>query len=274
MRTYPVEAVGNRFLLVDRRETGDEDWSRVALEVCWGDDAERALCDGLLVIDVGDPIRLRMFNPDGTEDFCGNGLLCAASYAWETCGLRRPSFEVLHLGRTVPVNLTIREEAVVSASMLLPAPQFKAKEIPMEWPHHGDAPFEARLDGFPHALRPVSTGTPHAVILVDRLPGDGEFRELSRRLENHPAFPERTTVDWVERAEAGRVRIRIWERGVGETLGCGTGAAAVAAVTHGLLHDGSLAVESKGGVLLVEWSGTGPIRVEGSAKVPSTASRE
>ena len=100
----------------------------------------------------------------------------------------------------------------------------------------------------------LSTGTTHAVIFVDRLPEDAEFLRLSPALENHPLFPERTSVMWTRVADSEDLQLRIWERGVGETWGCGTGAcaAAVAAILHGFAAS-PVEVRSKGGALRVEW---------------------
>jgi diaminopimelate epimerase len=263
IRTIPVEAVGNAFLLVDERESGEQDWPSVAREVCWGADANRALCDGLLVVAPGEPVSLRMFNPDGSEDFCGNGLICLAAYARETGLAVGNDFSILHGGREIPVHLSPYGLATIT----LPEPRFDPGSIPVAAPPDAKLPLELRIDGLDIAIRPVSTGTAHAVLVVDRLPEDETFISISPWLETHPLFPDRTTVDWVQPVERGRVQVRIWERGVGETLGCGTGSAAIAATTFGTLHDGDLVVASRGGELRVRWPGSGPIQVTGTAKV-------
>lgn len=268
MKLHRVSSVQNRFLLVDRRETSEHDWSALALEVCWGSDRTRAICDGLLVFEAGNPVRLRMFNPDGTEDFCGNGLICAGAYAWLTEAVASHDFSIRHGDSDVPVSLRVDVGEPIAVTVSLPEPSRAARAIPIVLDE--PIPQEVLLPGFPHPIRAVSTGTAHAVIIVNSLPADEEFERLSRELEHHPAFPERTSVEWVQPLAPGSVRIRIWERGVGETLGCGTGSAAVAAVTYGLLHQGDLCVASRGGVLAVRWPGSGPIRVTGQPQIEPT----
>jgi diaminopimelate epimerase len=267
MRSHPVEAVGNAFLLVDARETGHHDWAEAARTLCWGADKLRADCDGLLVVESVDPLRLRMFNPDGTEDFCGNGLLCTAAYAWESGAVRTESFVIEHGGKLIQAHVEVAGGSVCRSTVSLAAPTFVARSIPVLSPHATEEPFAVELDDVPHALWPVSTGTAHAVVFLDEPLAEREFQEWSPRIENHPSFPERTTVDWVTPQGPGRVAVRIWERGVGETLGCGTGAAAVTATSFGRLHEGSLDVQSKGGLLHVEWPGEGPIELSGTASV-------
>lgn len=242
---------------MDTRETEPRAWSVLAQEVC-------GECDGLLVFEPGPTLRLRMFNPDGTEDFCGNGLLCAGAYAYRTDATTKTEFVIQHLGRDVPVSLDLAQG---SATMLLPPPRFDAQAIPMSAPHEDDGPAVLELEDFPYPVYPVSTGTAHAVVVVDALPEDETFFRLSPILENHEVFPERATVDWVTLGSAGSLMVRIWERGVGETLGCGTGAAAIAATMLGVLHEGAVDVLSKGGALRVQWMGDGPIKVTGTPSI-------
>ncbi|MEP0766196.1 MAG: diaminopimelate epimerase [Fimbriimonadia bacterium] len=265
MKFHRVSSVQNRFLLVDLRETVEHDWSALALDVCWGEDRTRAECDGLLVFEPGEPLRLRMFNPDGTEDFCGNGLICAGAYAWLTGAVHRQEFAIRHGESDVPIALKVDAGEPLAVTISLPEPSRLASSIPISLPD--PLPAEVLLPDFPHPIRPVSTGTAHSVIIIDSLPENTEFEMLSRQLENHPVFPERTSVEWVQVLAPGSVRVRIWERGVGETLGCGTGSAAVAAVTYGLLHQGDLCVVSKGGMLAVRWLGSGPVFVTGQPQI-------
>jgi len=146
-------------------------------------------------------------------------------------------------------------------------PRFAPGEIPMtiEAPDAHDYPLD--IDGERVVLTALSTGTTHSVIFVEALPPDDLFFRLSPRIENHPNFPERTSVLWTEVLDKSRVRIRIWERGAGETLGCGTGAcaAAIAAQIHGFVEK-RVVVVSKGGELIIEWSEGAPIRMTGPAE--------
>jgi diaminopimelate epimerase len=115
----------------------------------------------------------------------------------------------------------------------------------------------------------LSTGTTHTVIFVDELPHDKIFEELSPAIENHPWFPERTSVLWTKVLSAGALQLRIWERGAGETLACGTGACAAAAVAWrtGRCDANEISVQSKGGLLKVRQNERGEITLAGKVRL-------
>lgn len=256
MATIPftkLETVGNDFVLVERSSAPKADWAQLAVELC----ARRYSVgsDGLLVIWVeGGEVHLRFFNPDGTEDFCGNGLRCAAWYAFRRNWVGE-AFAIHQLGETV--EMVVDPAGRVTAVM--PPARFDPSAIPTTAP--GEL-WEAEVCGVVGTA--VSTGSAHFVILCDELPADGEFLRLGPEIENHPLFPERTSVMWVRPDNQRHLSMRIWERGVGETMGCGTGATASACVwfrKQGL--SGSVELESKGGVLEIEMEDwRSPIRVE------------
>jgi diaminopimelate epimerase len=125
------------------------------------------------------------------------------------------------------------------------------------------------IDGLPYELTAVSTGSTHTVMFVDRLPEDAEFHAVSLALEHHGWFPERTSIMWTQVIGTDHLRLRIWERGAGETLGCGTGSAAAAAVylrREG--RSGTVTVENPGGTLKLQMDAwDAPITAIGSAQV-------
>lgn len=248
-----LETVGNDFVCVEREQVGDCDWEQLAIELC-----ERRYSvgsDGLMVIwRDGTEIHLRFFNPDGTEDFCGNGLRCAAWYAFRQ-GWTGREFPIYQLGKVIEmeVNPAGRVKAV------MPSASYDPSIVPTTF---GGEMWEVPVQGVVGTA--VTTGSAHFVTFVDELPGDEEFLRLGPAIERDAVFPERVSVMWIQPVSDRELRMRIWERGVGETLGCGTGATASASVwfrKNGLT--GSVALVSKGGVLDIEMTGWDqPISVE------------
>lgn len=267
-----VEGMGNDFVLLE--------WEQVPAP--WHERLERLaqiLChrpfgvgaDGLLTIQRKTPQRvvMRMFNPDGTEDFCGNGLRCVARFAYERGYIDLTEFVIeAYRGQEVPARLHLREGMVESITTTLPAPRFHPRDIPMLVAGEVVEDYPITIVDETLHINAVNTGTTHTVIFTDRLPDDERFHKLSPRLETHPLFPERTSVLWAVVDSPTTVRIRIWERGVGETLGCGSGAAAVAVMAYRAGWVGeSVEVISKGGRVKVRWQPDHPVEITGNAFV-------
>jgi diaminopimelate epimerase len=250
---HKMEGVGNDFVLIEAEAAQGLDYSDLARRLCHRPFGIGA--DGLLVIERGvrAPVRMRMFNPDGTEDFCGNGLRCAARYAFEQGFVDTPAFAIETLGeRLVPVQIHLHEGSVEAISTQLPPPRFHPREIPALADGAFIEDYPLTVAGRTVRIACVNTGTTHTVIFGATLPDEELFREVSPRIETHPMFPERTSVLWAVVASRDEIRVRIWERGVGETLGCGSGAAAVAVLAHRAgWVDAEVNVVSKGGALQV-----------------------
>lgn len=245
---WKIQTIGNHFVLMHGQDLEGHDLSEIAKRVCshhWSIGS-----DGLLVMwppsSLGEPVELRMFNPDGTEDFCGNGLRCAAVHAEEQ-GWASGRFTIRQKGIPCQVEALGNSQA---ASWLPPA-SFEPEEIPFigekSW-------LWSEVQGVRGVA--VTTGSTHYVVPVAGLPGDPEFANLSERIERDPVFPERTSVMWAEAKGDFRIKLRIWERGVGETFGCGTGSSAAALVMAVLTGNwGEHQVENPGGTLLVTVTG-------------------
>ena len=270
LRFAKMQGVGNDFVVVDARGMGDMEWSGLAREVC--DRKFGVGADGLLVIDrshIADAM-MRMYNPDGTPDVCGNGLRCVARYvAGDSQTAHHSSLPAPHSTLTIATlagvrTATIGEELI---TVEMGAPRFRPEDIPMTVA--GDRVVNVALDLHSELLTitALSTGSTHTVTFADELPGDDRFFRLSPLIETHPLFPERTSVMWCKRESASQVRLRIWERGAGETWGCGTGAcaAAVAAALNGYTGD-VVTVASKGGELKVEWRDRDKLLMTGPAE--------
>jgi diaminopimelate epimerase len=221
--------------------------------------------DGLLAVGMrGEQLCLRMFNADGTEDFCGNGLRIAAYHAYEQ-GWVPPDHTILHGGREVPAR--VLDEGMVST--LIGAATYDPERVPHSgWSEIFNATVWSGMDaGMPLSLfgSALSTGSTHVIVPTTVLPDDDTFRSVSAKVEVDAKFPQRTSVIWSREAGERRLEIRIWERGVGETLGCGTGASAAAADHMRRKRiGGEIEVASAGGTIRVRAeSWDAPLEVEG-----------
>lgn len=251
MRPIPftkIEAVGNDFVLFNAADLPNGlDFSELSRAVCPRGTAIGA--DGILVVDWP---KLRMFNPDGSEDVCGNGMRCAAVYAQQN-GWVQQSGILQHPGE-IPFEITRPNHARV----LMPAGTFDPSLVRAHskveiW----EQPFLAKV-GQKYSLYSLSTGSTHTIIFCDTLPAEDEFIAVSMELEDLPLFPDRTSIMWTQIIAENALKIRIWERGAGETLGCGTGSSA-AAIVYARKYDkkGEIIVNNPGGPLkitLSDWS--------------------
>ena len=263
MRFTKMQGVGNDFVVLDEAHFSPTiDWTVLAQRLC-----ERRFgigADGLLVLGRSAPsadFAFRMFNPDGSEDMCGNGLRCAGLWAFCADWMRDASeFTVATKDGPRAVRLLGLDEHCRSAMLGvdMDIPQLQPSAIPFLGASHGpvvNVPLTVDDRTFP--ITTVYTGSTHTVIFGDA-PSEEVFQTYSPKIEEHPLFPERTSVLWATPQGDNQFQVRIWERGAGETLGCGTGACAVgvSAILNNLSKPGvPIAVASKGGTLQITWSG-------------------
>jgi diaminopimelate epimerase len=259
-----MHGAGNDFVVLAADAAPPEAWPVLSRRLC--DRHFGAGGDGLLVAlpsTVAD-VRMRMFNPDGTEDECGNGLRCLALFAVNTGLVSGETFAVETIsgvkgarvdgqGKRATVTLEFGHADLAPAAVPTLLAGDLALGIPLE------------VAGELLTIHPLSTGTAHTVIF--ERPDEDRFSRLSPLLELHPAFPERTSVMWTEVLSPEYARVRIWERGAGETLACGTGACAVAVAGKLTGRTGArVAVESRGGTLTVEVGDDLSLRLTGPAE--------
>lgn len=269
MRSVPfwkVQSIGNHFPLIHIADiealgVANIDKALEDLSIQMGQAHYGVGGDGLLAMErTSQPgaVRLRMFNLDGTEDFCGNGLRCAALHA-QTVGWVGEAFMIEHLGHSVPcVVMPDRICTLIGKATYEPAlvPVTASEEVYQQEVYPG-------IVG-----SALTTGSTHVVIPVSALPGDAEFFDLGPKIENFEKYPQRTSVIWVQEVEDRHIRLRIWERGVGETFGCGTGSSAAAADYLRRHHEGgTVQVDNPGGTIEVSmgtWDGE--ISITGQAE--------
>ncbi|TET38081.1 MAG: diaminopimelate epimerase [Dehalococcoidia bacterium] len=266
MKFAKMQATGNDFVLIEAGET-ERDWSRLAKSMC--DRHFGVGADGLILLlpsklaDLG----MRMFNPDGSEaEACGNGLRCLARYAIDR-GLADASGElsVETLGGIRKARAR-GENIQVNMGM----PELKAEQIPMVIEEKFDIilDYPIVIGGEKLLLTCLSIGNPHAVFFTEETVADFPLFELGPIVENHPIFPNRVNFEVANVLARKKVRARVWERGLGETLSCGTGACAVAVAAR--LHDyvdSHVNIILPGGMLTVDWDGVGEVMLSGPAEL-------
>jgi diaminopimelate epimerase len=253
------EALGNHFVLVEEAVVGSRPWPEVALALCAPTAGVGS--DGLLVatapLTAGAIGRMRMLNPDGTEDMCGNGARCVAMHF--AASARDASSEFVLDTLAGPLRGVVTEWSggrAATVRLTMGQPVLDPRNMPalFEAPRVLGAALQVGALSVPIHL--VSMGTPHCVIF-ESPPADG-FAALSGAIETHALFPERISVMWAKPEGTHLVRLRIWERAAGPTAACGTGAAAtaVAGILTGRLSS-PVTVSMPGGELTIEWPGEG-----------------
>jgi len=225
--------------------------------------------DGLILIlpsDVADA-RMRIFNADGSEaEMCGNGVRCVAKYVYEH-GIARKNPLNIETGRGVlTLHLEIKNDTVRTVTVDMGEPILEPPRVPVQLRGQAIVDHPLTVDDLTMAITCVSMGNPHCVIFVPRIEGDLVAR-IGPKLEKHPLFPNRTNVEFVEVLSQSEARMRVWERGSGETLACGTGACAVCVA--GVLSrrlDRKVRVHLLGGDLEIEWKDNNHVFMTGPAE--------
>ena len=228
--------------------------------------------DGLICImpsQVAD-FRMRMFNADASEGkMCGNGTRCIAKYVYDNGLTDKTTITLETLGGIKTIDMTVVDGKVTEAVVDMGEPIFRTKEIPMISDHYVFMDQGLIIDDDTvYNGTAISMGNPHFVIFVDDVDAV-KLEEIGPRIENHPLFPERTNVEFVQVIDANTVKFRVWERGSGETWACGTGACAVTVTCIFLSKAGKkdqeLNVLVKGGKLKVTYRSDNHVFLKGPA---------
>ena len=257
-----MHGLGNDFILIDCRHLNLDALSELSKKLCdrrFGIGADQML---LLSESNRADFRMRIFNADGSEaEMCGNGIRCLAKYIWERNLSRK---RTLHIETLAGI---IKPEMVGDMIKVdMGEPIFDPEKIPVNIPltkgrHEGGKYAQGRIVDYPlkiadkiFSITCVSMGNPHAIIVVEDL-SHFPVQYYGPIIENHPIFPKRTNIEFIEILNKAEIRIRVWERGAGETMACGTGAsaAAVASTVKGLTEK-SVKVHLFRGDLLIYWA--------------------
>ena len=201
-------------------------------------------------------LRMRMFNSDGSEaEMCGNAIRCVGKLAYETGLCHKPQIRVNTAAGVKILHLLLEGDRVLGARVDMGKPELEPARIPVA-AADPQAPFISipiSCENQSYKVTAVSMGNPHAVIFVNDV-ASLDLPKLGPGLEHHPIFPARTNVEFVQIDNRSSVHMRVWERGAGETLACGTGACATAvACVLNDLTDRCVDVHLLGGVLHIEW---------------------
>ena len=269
MRFTKMHGAGNDYVYVDARDQ-DRDWPELAAAM--SDRHNGVGSDGLILALPSERahLRMRMFNADGSEgEMCGNGIRCLVAFGL-TRGMIAPEtspvvVETLAGDRSVTPQW---DGAVMNRAIVgMGEPSMAVEDIPVVAPGHEmlmDYPLE--VDGHRFEISCVSMGNPHAVAFLDSPVDDVNLHEVGPLVEHHPMFPQRVNFEIANVVDSGRVEARVWERGSGLTMACGTGACAIAAIGRvKRLTGDEVSVGLPGGDLVVRWRGpgTGQVMMEG-----------
>ncbi len=266
-----MQGTGNDFVLVDSRAQNLDDVDLVDLSIRICDRHFGVGADGLLLVlpSKKADLQMRMFNPDGSEaEMCGNGIRCFAKYVYDLSKDKKDVFSVETLAGTIVPAVIIKNGIAVGAEVDMGIPRLKAGEIPMTNEQDQNKEvinYKLKVGSDSFTVTAVSMGNPHCVIFVDDLAGIRPD-EIGPRIENHPQFPKRTNVEFVRVVGQKEITVKVWERGAGETLACGTGACAalVAGALAGKTSRRAI-VHLPGGDVDVEWEEDGHVVLRGPA---------
>ena len=259
-----MHGIGNDFIMVDAFCQSAPPTPETVKRLC----ARRfgIGADGLILAlpsGVADA-RMRIFNADGGEpEMCGNGIRCLGKFLYDSGIVRKNPMTIETLAGIMTLTLEIQKGQAVAATVDMGAPRLEPARIPVDAPSNR---VTVELDGRPVDFFCVSMGNPHAVTF-DLYPEDEAFYRLGAQMEKHPLFPRRANIEFCRLRADGGIDVRVWERGAGETLACGTGACAVLTAAASTGRTGRrAAVHLPGGALDIRWDEGGHIFMTGPAE--------
>ena len=213
--------------------------------------------DGVIFINPSDvaDFEMEMYNMDGSRsEMCGNGIRCVGKYVYDHGLTRKTSLSIVSCGKVKYLELTVEDGKVAKVRVNMGSPVLEAAEIPVVASQSPVVDTPIAVDGREYRMTCVSMGNPHAIVYVDEMIDDETMAKIGPLFEHHERFPRRVNTEFVKVLDRERVQMRVWERGTGETLACGTGACAVtvASILNGLTED-DITVELLGGTLEIFW---------------------
>ena len=238
-----MHGLGNDFIMIERRHLPNNvDDIKLAKIIC---DRHFGIgADGMIIVDFPNTkeadFKWDYYNSDGSEaQMCGNGMRCFAKYVFEKGFTDQISFSVMTKAGIITPK--INDDGTVTVDMGKPFIPNRLKE-------------ELTVDSKKLTYTYIETGNPHCVIFLDYVIRDDEFYSLGPKIEKHTKFPERINVEFAQVITRNKINVRVWERGCGETLACGTGACAVhIAANINNLCDDTTSVILPGGELKIFW---------------------
>jgi diaminopimelate epimerase len=254
MLFWKMQGLGNDYIVVDskKQRISDQQIPKLAKKLCQRRFSIGA--DGLLLVypsNVAD-VKMRIFNADGSEaEMCGNGIRCFSKYCYENGIVLKNAFNVETLSGIKQIWLTIKDSEVYSVKVDMGAPNWERSALSIQ----GQGTFineTLEIDNKPYTITCLSMGNPHCIIFVEKVE-EFPVNIIGPIVENYKAFPYRTNVAFVQILNRNELKVRVWERGCGETLACGTGTCAAVAAANRLGRvNNNVTVHLLGGDLKVE----------------------
>ncbi len=257
-----MQGAGNDYIYVDGFKEHVPDEKKPALARSLSDRHFGIGGDGMIFINPSNKadFEMEMYNADGTRgEMCGNGIRCVAKYVFDNKLTSKECFDIESFGKVKKISVYADEGKAKKIKVDMGSPILESKDIPVNVP--GDKAVDIPFECGPYKCRMtcVSMGNPHAVILMDSLNIDTDIEDMDIAhigpyFENDEHFPKRVNTEFVKIIDRDNIRMRVWERGTGETLACGTGccASAVACILSGLVND-KLNVHVLGGTIEIFW---------------------
>lgn len=254
MKFTKMHGIGNDYVYVNGFEEKVADKPATAIKV--SDRHFGIGSDGLIFINpskVAD-FEMEMYNSDGSRaEMCGNGIRSVAKYVYDFGLTDKIEISIETLGGIKHLKLAVENNKVKEVTVDMGEPELIAEKIPVISSNEKVISEDINVDGKNYQITAVSMGNPHAVVYYDGI-GQMEIEKLGPKFEGHERFPKRINTEFVEVIDRNTVSMRVWERGSGETLACGTGACAVAvaSILNGLTES-EVTVKLLGGDLLIQW---------------------
>lgn len=254
MKFTKMQGLGNDYVYVNCFQEKVENPPEVAIKV-----SNRNFgigSDGLIMINpskVAD-CEMEMYNADGSRsEMCGNGIRCVGKYVYDYGIAKKERISVETLAGIKYLDFTIEDDKVKLVKVDMGSPKLKPELVPVLAPGDDVINQPILVDGTEYMMTCVSMGNPHTVVFVDDVK-NFELEKIGPKFENHERFPKRVNAEFVRVIDRNTVEMRVWERGSGETLACGTGACAVAvaSILNGHTED-KVTVKLLGGDLQIEW---------------------
>jgi len=269
MKFSKMHGIGNDYVYVNCFQEKVDNPEAVSIQV--SDRRKGIGSDGLILILPSETAdcRMRIFNADGSEAMmCGNGIRCVAKYAYDNHIVSKPELSVETNSGIKYIKLQVQDGKAVSATVDMGKAILKPADIPMKADGESFIAQSLTVKQKNYTATAVSMGNPHCVIFQEESVDNLELDKIGPYFENHAVFPARVNTEFVNILDSHTLKMRVWERGSGETMACGTGACAVAvaAVLNGYCqHDEAITVKLAGGDLQIVYQKNGTVMMTGPA---------
>lgn len=255
MRFTKMHGIGNDYVYVNCLEEKVESPGEMAKFV--SDRHFGIGSDGLILIKPSDraDFEMDMYNSDGSQGaMCGNGIRCVAKYVYDHGLTDKKQISIDTKSGIKYLDLTVEDGKVSLVKVNMGAPVLTAADIPIVSEKETVVNEPVQVNGNTYHMTGVSMGNPHAVVFIDDVKGL-DIEKIGPAFEHHPVFPDRVNTEFCKVLDEHTVEMRVWERGAGETLACGTGACAVAvaSILNGYVKDAEVTVKLLGGDLKIYW---------------------